>query len=125
MLYSDAYRISYCTVHEASFLNEEPDMLTKESITRVLREKYPHLAAEYGVKRIGLFGSYAADIPTEASDIDLVVEFEQPLGFKFIELSEYLEHLLGQKVDILTPAGIQGIRIPHIAQNIGESIVYV
>jgi predicted nucleotidyltransferase len=125
MLYSDAYRIGYCTVHEASFLNEEPSMLTKESITRVLREKYPHLAAEYGVKRIGLFGSYAKDIPTEASDIDLVVEFERPLGFKFIELSEYLEQLLGQKVDILTPAGIQGIRIPHIAQNIGESIVYV
>jgi predicted nucleotidyltransferase len=100
-------------------------MLTKESITKVLRESYQHLAAEYGVKRIGLFGSYAKDMPTEASDIDLVVEFEHPLGFKFIELSDYLEQLLGQKVDILTPAGIQGIRIPHIAKNIGESIVYV
>jgi predicted nucleotidyltransferase len=100
-------------------------MLTKEAITKVLREKYPYLAAEYGVKRIGLFGSYAKDIPTEASDIDLVVEFEWPLGFKFIELSEYLERLLGQEVDILTPAGIQGIRIDHIAQSIEENIVYV
>jgi predicted nucleotidyltransferase len=100
-------------------------MLTKEAITKVLREKYPYLAAEYGVKRIGLFGSYAKDIPTEASDIDLVVEFERPLGFKFIELSEYLERLLGQEVDILTPAGIQGIRIDHIAQSIEENIVYV
>jgi predicted nucleotidyltransferase len=72
-----------------------------------------------------LFGSYAKDIPTEASDIDLVVEFEWPLGFKFIELSEYLERLLGQEVDILTPAGIQGIRIDHIAQSIEENIVYV
>ena len=100
-------------------------MLTKEAITKVLREKYPYLAAEYGVKRIGLFGSYAKDIPTEASDIDLVVEFERPLGFKFIELSEYLERLLGQEVDILTPAGIQGIRIDHIARSIEENIVYV
>jgi predicted nucleotidyltransferase len=100
-------------------------MLTKEAITRMLREKYPYLAAEYGVKRIGLFGSYAKDIPTEASDIDLVVEFERPLGFKFIELSEYLERLLGQEVDVLTPAGIQGIRNPHIAQSIEENIVYV
>jgi predicted nucleotidyltransferase len=100
-------------------------MLTKEAITRMLREKYPYLAAEYGVKRIGLFGSYAKDIPTEASDIDLVVEFEQPLGFKFIELSEYLERLMGQEVDILTPVGIQGIRIDHIAQSIEENIVYV
>jgi predicted nucleotidyltransferase len=72
-----------------------------------------------------LFGSYAKDIPTEASDVDLVVEFERPLGFKFIELSEYLERLLGQEVDILTPAGIQGIRIDHIAQSIEENIVYV
>jgi predicted nucleotidyltransferase len=70
-----------------------------------------------------LFGSYAKGVPTEAGDIDLVVEFERPLGFKFIELTEYLEQLLGQKVDILTPAGIQGIRSPHIAQSIGESIV--
>jgi predicted nucleotidyltransferase len=100
-------------------------MLTKEAITKVLREKYPYLAAEYGVKRIGLFGSYAKDIPTEASDIDLVVEFERPLGFKFIELSEYLERLFGQEVDILTPAGIQGIRIDHIARSIEENIVYV
>ncbi len=100
-------------------------MLTKEAITKVLREKYPHLAAEYGVKRIGLFGSYAKDIPTEASDIDLVVEFERPLGFKFIELSEYLERLLGHEVEILTPAGIQGIRIDQIAQSIEENIVYV
>ncbi len=51
-------------------------MLTKESIIRVLREKYLYLAAEYGVKRIGLFGSYARDVPTESSNIDLVVEFE-------------------------------------------------
>jgi predicted nucleotidyltransferase len=100
-------------------------MLTKESITKVLREKYPHLATEYGVKRIGLFGSYVKDISSEASDIDLVVEFEQPIGFKFIELSEYLERLLGQEVDILTPAGIQGIRIPHITRSIEEIIVYV
>lgn len=41
-------------------------MLTKEAITKVLREKYLHLAAEYGVKRIGLFGSYARDTPNEA-----------------------------------------------------------
>ena len=56
-------------------------MLTKEWITRVLRENYPHLAAEYGVKRKGLFGSYAKDIPTEASEIELVVKLVQPLGF--------------------------------------------
>ena len=53
-------------------------MLTKEEITRVLRENSPYLASEYGVKRIGLLGSYAKDMPTETSDVDLVVEFDRP-----------------------------------------------
>jgi predicted nucleotidyltransferase len=42
-----------------------------------------------------------------------VIEFERPIGFKFLELSAYLEQVLGKKVDILTPAGIQGTGIAH------------
>lgn len=100
-------------------------MLTQAQIILLLREKYPYLVAEYGVKRIGLFGSYAKDLPHETSDVDLVVEFERPIGFRFVEFAEYLEGLLGKKVDILTPAGIQGIRLAHIARDIEDSIVYV
>jgi predicted nucleotidyltransferase len=100
-------------------------MLTKESIAQILRKNRPYLATEYGVKRIGLFGSYAKGTPTDSSDIDLVIEFERPIGFKFVELSMYLEQLLGSKVDILTPAGIQGIRVARGAQDIKESVVFV
>ena len=100
-------------------------MLTKEEITKILRENYPYLASEYGVKRLGLFGSYAKGIPTETSDIDIVVEFDRPIGFRFAEFAEHLEALLGKSVDILTPAGIQGIRIERIARSIRESTVYV
>jgi predicted nucleotidyltransferase len=100
-------------------------MLTRDEITAVLRENLPYLASEYGVRRIGLFGSYAKDMPTESSDIDIVVEFARPIGFRFTELTEYLEGLLGKTVDVLTPAGIQGIRIEGIARSIRESIVYV
>lgn len=85
-------------------------MLTKEQITMILREQYPYLAQEYGIQRLGLFGSYAQGIPHEQSDIDLIAEFRQPIGLKFIALLEYLEQLLGKPVDVLTPAGIQGIR---------------
>ncbi len=100
-------------------------MLTKEGVIKVLQENYPYLASEYGVKRIGLFGSYAKDILTEKSDVDIVVEFDRPIGFRFTEFAEYLESLLGKSVDILTPAGIQGIRIDRIARSIKESTVYV
>ena len=100
-------------------------MLTKEKIAALLMEKYPYLASNYGVKRIGLFGSYAKGTPNETSDIDIVVEFEQPIGFRFIEFTESLESLLGKRVDVLTRAGIQGIRIARIAKDIEENIVYV
>lgn len=117
--------VSLRVARQTAFLIGEPRMLTKETITKALREKYPYLAAEFGVKRIGLFGSYAKDAANEDSDIDLVVEFERPIGFKFIELAEYLERLLGRRVDILTPAGIGGIRIPAVARRIEESVLYV
>ncbi len=100
-------------------------MLTREKIVQLLRENYPYLAAEYGIRKIGLFGSFIKGQPGETSDIDLVVEFERPIGFRFIEFAEYLEHLLGRKVDVLTPAGIQGIRVVQVAKDIAESIVYV
>ncbi|MBE2240281.1 MAG: nucleotidyltransferase domain-containing protein [Caldilineaceae bacterium] len=53
---------------------------------------------EYGVKRIGLFGSFASGTANEASDIDVIVEFQRPIGFKFIELVDYLERLLRREV---------------------------
>lgn len=100
-------------------------MLTRETILDILREHYPHLTAEYGVKRIGLFGSFARGTANEASDIDVVVEFQRPVGFKFIEFVDYLEQLFERKVDALTPVGLQGIRVQGVAGNIAEGIVYV
>jgi predicted nucleotidyltransferase len=55
----------------------------------------------------------------------IIVEFERPLGFRFVEFAEYLENLLERDVDILTPAGLRGIRIGHLAEEIAASVVYV
>lgn len=100
-------------------------MLTKEKIAEILREKYPYLIAKYGVKRLGLFGSYARGEQTEDSDVDLVAEFERPIGLKFIEFAEYIENILGKKADILTPEGVRRITVQKIARNIEQSIIYV
>jgi uncharacterized protein len=100
-------------------------METRERIIQLLREKQPYLAHQYHVRRIGLFGSHAAGSPDENSDIDLIVELDGPVGFRFIELSEYLEDLLGRKVDLLTRDGLRGIRVPRVAREIEESIAYV
>ena len=99
--------------------------MSKEKVVELLREKYPYLVSEYGVKRIGLFGSYAKGTPSETSDVDVVVEFARPIGLRFVEFAEYLESLLGKRVDVLTLAGVQGIRIARIAEEIEKSLVYV
>lgn len=100
-------------------------MLTRETITQRLRECYPYLAAEFGVRRLGLFGSFARGTASEGSDVDVVVEFQRPIGLRFVELVDYLEQLLGRKVDVLTPAGVQAIRVKDVAQKISESVIYV
>lgn len=102
-----------------------PSNLTKEAILRLLRESYPQLTARFGVRRIGLFGSFAREAAQESSDIDLIVEFQRPIGLKFMEMVEYLETLLGRRVDVLTPAGLRGIRLPEVARQIEESILHV
>lgn len=99
--------------------------MSKEKVAELLREKYPYLVSEYGVKRIGLFGSYAKGTPSETSDVDMVVEFARPIGLRFVEFAEYLESLLGKRVDVLIPAGVQGIRIARIAEEIEKSLVCV
>ena len=100
-------------------------MLTREKIIELLQEISPYLAAEFGVSKIGLFGSYAKGQQHETSDIDIIVEFERPVGFRFFELVDYLENILGHKVDVLTPAGVNNIRIEKAAESITESIMYV
>ncbi len=100
-------------------------MPTKEEIITTLKNELPYLWSFFGVKRIGLFGSFAKGIQREDSDIDIIVEFEKPIGLKFIELSDHIEKTLGKKVDILTPAGIESIRVKKVAEDIKKSIVYV
>ena len=98
--------------------------LSRDQILKTLHAHKRFLAAEYGVYRIGLFGSYAKDAPHDGSDIDLVAELDRPLGLKFIELTEYLERIFGRKVDVLTPVGLRSIRNHELAREIQGSIVY-
>lgn len=100
-------------------------MLTQEKARDILRRELPNLRDNFGVRSIGLFGSFAKGEQTEDSDIDILIEFEKPIGLKFVELAEYLEKVFGRQVDVLTPAGIKGIRIKKIAQEIERGIVYV
>ena len=90
-----------------------------------LRNAMPELSARYGVKRLALFGSLVRGQEGPASEMDAVVELEHPLGFEFVDLAEALEHLVGRKVDLLTPAAVESIRVPGVRKRIKEGLVYV
>ncbi|MEP7012072.1 MAG: nucleotidyltransferase domain-containing protein [Acidobacteriota bacterium] len=102
-----------------------PGDLTRDAILRRLRENYPDLSAQFGVGRIGLLGSFASETANEASDVDLIVDLERPIGLRFVELVEYLEALLARRVDVITSAGLRGIQLPAVARRIEERVVHV
>jgi uncharacterized protein len=108
---------------KASFHGD--NFVTKTQIIQIFREQQAYLRTEFGVENIGLFGSYSQDNARPDSDIDLVIEFSRPIGFRFMELAAYLENILDAPVDILTPAGIDNIRFPDVAANIQDSVAYV
>jgi len=83
-------------------------MKTKTEILQILRATKPELTARYNVKTIGIFGSVARDETHEQSDIDVLVEFEPPIGlFKFLELEELLSERLGGKVDLVSKKALK------------------
>lgn len=99
--------------------------MDKVQILQSLREQRDYLAHEFGVSALGLFGSFAKDQANAASDIDLLVEFERPIGLRFVELADYLESVLGRKVDVLTPAGLKAIHREAVLKSIKESVIHV
>lgn len=98
--------------------------LAKEEIVRIL-EKHRDVFLKYKVKKIGLFGSFVRGEQGLKSDIDLFVDFEEPSFDNFMGLSYSLEELFSRKVEILTPAGVESIRINHVKKEIQRSIIYV
>jgi len=74
------------------------------------------------VRRVALFGSVVKGPWHPDSDVDLYIEFEQPIGLRFVELVMYLEDLLGRPVEVLTPLGLQTIPYAEVRQNIEEHL---
>ena len=102
----------------------EHKSLTRNEIINALKAHHDELQ-KYSVKRIGLFGSYAKGSFHRGSDVDLIVEFEEPTFDNFLNLASYLENLFGKKVELLTHEGVKSIRVKAVAERIEESVIYV
>jgi hypothetical protein len=92
---------------------------TKEQITILLRKNAARLHS-FGLKRIGLFGSFVRGDQQPASDVDFLVEFEpgRKTFDNFMALSFFLDELLGRKVEIVTRESLSPYIGPHILAEV-------
>jgi len=77
-------------------------------ILKTLAAHREELQQRYRVKELGVFGSVVRGEQKGTSDVDILVEFEKPIGFfRFLELEEYLSDLLGVKVDLVSKKALK------------------
>ena len=96
--------------------------MKQEVVLQTLKQKNAELITKFGVKSLQLFGSVARDEATPTSDVDLLVEFNRPVGyFGLFALQDYLEKLLGCPVDLGTPDSLK----PYIKDRIMGELIRV
>ena len=84
-----------------------------------LRQKNKlYLVNKYNLKSIALFGSITRNEATEKSDVDILVDFEKPIGLEFVMLADELENILGVKVDLVTPNALKPKMFEYIKQDL-------
>ena len=97
-------------------------MKTFKEITATIRNNRKELQQDYGLLKIGIFGSYARDEQDKNSDIDILVEIKRPMGLiKLMGLERRLSGLLNAKVDLVTKKALK----PYIGKRVLEEVRYV
>lgn len=96
-------------------------MKSLQEIKFTLSKHKQHLFAEYPIKSMAIFGSYARKEQKDESDLDLMVEFNGKIGIRFIDLAEEIESLIGFKVDLISRKGIKD----KYYQAILSDLIYV
>jgi predicted nucleotidyltransferase len=96
-------------------------MKTLQDIENTLRMHKQHLFSDYPIKSLAIFGSYARKEQNEESDLDLLVEFNDRIGMRFVDLAEEIEKLTGIKVDLVSRKGVK----EKYYQRIQSDLTYV
>lgn len=96
-------------------------MKTLQDIKLILSDNRNHLFSEYPLKSLAIFGSYSRKEQTETSDIDILVDYNDNIGIRFIDLADEIEELLGQKIDLVS---VKGIKEKYL-QTIKPDLIYV
>ncbi len=96
-------------------------MKSLPEIIASLQQKKANLIEKYPISSIAVFGSYAREEQTQESDVDILVEFSDSIGFKFIDLADELEDILKMNVDLVSKSGVKQ---KYFAQ-IQNDLIYV
>lgn len=96
--------------------------MTIEQIKNRISSRKEEMQNKFHIKSIGVFGSYAKNMQTKKSDIDILVEFEKGHKdfFNYMRLKLYLEKLFGRKVDLVIKEAIK----PQLKERILNEVVY-
>lgn len=101
---------------------ERANVRTHEEIRGELAEIKPSLAERYHVSTLGIFGSYVRDEQTTESDLDILVEFDEPVSLlDLVRLENEITNELGVEVDIVTKGSLK----PRIRARVSDDVVYV
>ena len=76
------------------------------------------ITTRFAVKSLAVFGSFARGDQNENSDVDILVEFEKPVGIEFIDLADHLEAILKRKVDLVSRKGVKTKYFEHIKNEL-------
>lgn len=95
-------------------------MKTKNEILQYIRSSKTRYITDYGIKRIGLFGSFVRNEASVTSDVDILVDMPEPTFDKYMDLKFDLEDQLGLAVDLVLVDTIK----ERIRQNIEDEAVY-
>jgi predicted nucleotidyltransferase len=95
-------------------------MKTLDEIKSTLKKHKIELESRFNVSKIGVFGSYAREEEANTSDIDILVDLNEPIGWEIIDLKEFLEEILEIEVDLVTVKALK----PELSESILKEAVY-
>ena len=97
-------------------------MKTVDEVQNIIHIHLDELRQRFGVAQIGIFGSFVKNEQNIESDVDILVEFSKPIGFiHFIRLEQFLQKLIGSKIDLVTKKALK----PYIGKHILDEVRYV
>lgn len=96
-------------------------MKTLQEIKNTLSSHKKRLFQEYPIKTMAIFGSYSRSEQKDSSDLDILVEFSDRIGIRFVDLADELERIIGFKVDLVSKKGVK----EKYLKSINSELIYV